>query len=169
MTDRGIGQLRVLYVGTLPPHQGGSALVGAQVLSGLAALGHRVEAIAPIAGSGLRSGDAFAAREPGIEVHRFPMPYLDGSPDTPSSEAYRRQEQQSIERLVEARFRRERPDVLLIGRESFAPHVVDLARAHAVPSVLVLAGTTTMGILAGTYPPGEDVLADYRASRAREE
>jgi glycosyltransferase involved in cell wall biosynthesis len=57
-----------------------------------------------------------------------------------------------------------RPDVLLIGRESFAWQVPDIAASHCVPSVLRAAGATTAGILEGTYPPH---VADQLIERCR--
>jgi glycosyltransferase involved in cell wall biosynthesis len=144
--------LRILYIGTLPPHQGGSALTNFQVLAGLAALGHRIEAIAPITEDGLRRGDPFAPDDHGIEVRRFVLPYDVTSPDTPPDDAYRQLERSHIERLGSEAIARERPDLVFIGRESFADHAVPLARLHSLPSVLRFAGATTMGILNGTYP-----------------
>ena len=144
---------RLLYVGTLPPHQGGTAIVGAQLLPALAKLGYRIETIAPITDAALRSGDPFAERHGDIEVSRFVVPYLDVSPDSPPAEDYRRREQESIERLVTASIERERSDLILIGRESFAAHVAPLARAQSIPSVVLIQGATTMGILNGSYPP----------------
>jgi glycosyltransferase involved in cell wall biosynthesis len=47
----------------------------------------------------------------------------------------------------------QRPDLLLVGRESFAWDVPRIAASHAVPWVLRAAGATTAGIVAGTYPP----------------
>jgi len=152
MTGAGARGLDLLYVGTLPPHEGGSAMVAAQVLPGLATMGHRIRAVAPITEVDLRSGDLFAERNGGIELNRFVVPYLDVSPDTPPSEEYRRRERRSIERHVTRSVELERPDVILIGRESFGPHVAPLARAHSIPSVLLIQGATTMGILNGSYP-----------------
>ena len=151
---------RLLYVGTLPPHQGGSALVAAQVLPGLAARGYRVEAVAPITEA---APDRFAASNPDIAVKRFTLPYLDTSPDTPPSDDYRRREREWIERLVTSSIEAERPDAIVIGRESFAPHVVDLALG--IPTVLLIQGATTMGILNGSYPPelAERLLDHLRA------
>ena len=63
---------RVLYVGTLPPHQGGSALTNLQVVDGLAALGHRIDAIAPITENLLRAGDPLGHRSAlarGVDLH----------------------------------------------------------------------------------------------------
>jgi glycosyltransferase involved in cell wall biosynthesis len=153
VTTAGARGLSLLYVGTLPPHQGGSALVAAQLLPALATVGYRIKAIAPITEVAMRSGDPFAERHGDIEVSRFVVPYLDVSPDTPPSEDYRRREQQSIEQLVTRSVEAERPDVILIGRESFGPHVAPLARAQSIPSVLLIQGATTMGILNGSYPP----------------
>lgn len=144
--------LHIVYVGTLPPHQGGSALTSFQILVGLAGLGHRIEAIAPITEDALRSGDPLADGDHGIEVARFLLPYLDISPDTPPSDDYRQLERQQIEELVAGAVTRDRPDVLFIGRESFAEHAAPLARRHSLPSVLRFAGATTMGIVNGTYP-----------------
>ena len=143
---------RVLYVGTLPPHQGGSALTNIQVVEGLAALGHPIEAIAPITEDLLRAGDPLANRSNGLEVARFVLPHLDTSPDTPQSDEYRRLERGETERLVAEAIHGFSPDVLFIGRESFAEHVVPLAREHSLPSVLRFAGATTLGILNGSYP-----------------
>jgi glycosyltransferase involved in cell wall biosynthesis len=152
MTARAARSLRILYVGTLPPHQGGSAITGAQLLAGLATLGHEVEAISPTTEKGLRSGDRFAEGSHPMEVARFAMPYLRVSPDIPPAEGYDRRERREIKRLMTASIARRRPDAIMIGRESFAPHVVDLARAHGIPCALRFAGATTMGILNGTYP-----------------
>jgi glycosyltransferase involved in cell wall biosynthesis len=143
--------LRILYVGTLPPHQGGSALTNLQLLEGFAGLGHRIVAIAPITEDALRD-DPLATRDRGIHVARFVLPYLDISPDTPPSGDYRRLERNGIEQLVADAVARVGPELLFIGRESFAEHATDLARRYSLPSVLRLAGATTMGILNGSYP-----------------
>jgi glycosyltransferase involved in cell wall biosynthesis len=157
--------LRILYIGTLPPHQGGSAITASQLLIGLADMGHQIEAIAPITQDGLRTGDRFAERNPSVKVLRFTMPYLRVSPDVPPAGEYEQREQREIEQLATASIARRLPDVILIGRESFAPHGVELARAHRIPSVLRFAGATTMGILNGTYPAP---LAERFLERARE-
>jgi glycosyltransferase involved in cell wall biosynthesis len=48
--------------------------------------------------------------------------------------------------------RDERPDIMVIGRESFALHVPDLARTHGIPSILGIRGNTAIAILNQTYP-----------------
>ena len=71
----GSGSLDILYVGTLPPHQGGSAISAAQLLGAFSRRGHTVRALAPATAAQLENGDPFAAQEPGIAVKRFPVPY----------------------------------------------------------------------------------------------
>lgn len=146
--------LDILYVGTLPPHQGGSAIVAAQVLTGLAARGHAIRAIAPTTRPDLEAGDPFASRRAGFEVARFAMPYLDGAPDTPPASDYRERERDQIARLTGAAIGVREPDVVVIGRESFVPHAAGWARQRGLPSIVLVQGATTMGILNGSYPQG---------------
>jgi glycosyltransferase involved in cell wall biosynthesis len=136
-----------------------------QLLSGLTGLGHTVEAIAPITEDVLRAGDPLGGRGDDIEVSRFVVPYLDNTSETPPSNDYRRCERQQIEELVTRSIERHKPDVLVIGRESFAEHVVDLACLHFIPSVLLVHGSTTFGILNGSYPAK---LAERLLQRFRE-
>jgi glycosyltransferase involved in cell wall biosynthesis len=144
--------LRVLYVGTLPPHPGGSAILAADVLSGLAGLGHRVRAVAPIVPEAVPDGDSFALAHPEIEVARITVPYFENSPDMAASEDYRGREGEQIGDAMRALIACERPDVVIIGRESFICHASDVALAHGIPSLLMIQGTTAFGILRGTIP-----------------
>ena len=143
--------LSILYVGTLPPHPGGSAVSGSQILIGLARLGHAVRALAPIAGEAPDTADPFATEHPEVRVTRFPVPYYETAPNTPSPDAYRRREAAAIRSGLDRLVRAQRPDIVFIGRESFAAHVLPAARAHAIPCIVRLAGSTTLGIVSGTY------------------
>lgn len=40
--------LNILYIGTFPPHPGGSAISGSRLLIGFAKLDHKTRALAPI-------------------------------------------------------------------------------------------------------------------------
>jgi glycosyltransferase involved in cell wall biosynthesis len=145
------GALDILYVGTLPPHQGGSAISAAQLLGAFSAGGHAVRALAPATRAQCDAGDPFAARHPGIAVRRFIVPAPYTTAYRPADAAYQRAESDSICRLVPAMVAERRPDLLFIGRESFARHVPSIAAAHALPCVLRAAGATTVGIIEGTY------------------
>ena len=144
--------LDILYVGTLPPHQGGSAISAAQLLGAFSERGHTLRALAPATENEIASGDPFAARHPCIAVQRFPVPAPYTTAYRPADADYQRAESDGICHLLPAMLKERRPDVLLIGRESFMRHVPSIAAAHSLPCVLRAAGATTVGIVEGTYP-----------------
>jgi glycosyltransferase involved in cell wall biosynthesis len=156
--------LDILYAGTLPPHTGGSAIIAADLLVGLAGLGHRVRAVAPIVPSALRDGDPFALARPEVEVARITVPYFENSPDVAPSDDYRRREGEQVREAMRAAIARRRPDVVIVGRESFLWHASEVATAHAIPSILMIQGTTAFGILRGTIPEpmARELLARFR-------
>jgi len=142
--------LNILYVGTLPPHPGGSAILAAQLLAGFATAGHRVRAIAPIAESRV------SVPEPtGVEVHRFLMPAFEMSPDQSAPAGYREMEGREIRRLFDKLTLVEQPTVVITGRESFCWHVTELARTNGLPSVLWVQGASLWGIRSGSLPPAQ--------------
>ncbi len=144
--------LDILYVGVLPPHPGGAPISWAQLLSSLAALGHTIRALAPITPEALCNGDVYAATHPEIGVVRFPVPYFYVSPGIPPSDEYRRLKGDRVRKVLSGLIRKRRPDLLIIGRESFAPYVPDLARDHSLPCILGIRGNTTISVLSGGYP-----------------
>jgi glycosyltransferase involved in cell wall biosynthesis len=143
------GPLSVLYVGTLPPHRGGSAHVSARVLAGLAGLGYEIEAIAPITEAELRGGDRFGEQNSWLHLTRYVVPHFYTSPDRPAEPEYHELERRQVLEHVERSLARRLPDVLIAGRESFAPY---LAGVLDLPSIVLIQGSTTAGILNGTYP-----------------
>jgi glycosyltransferase involved in cell wall biosynthesis len=144
--------LNIVYVGALPPHPGGSAVSGSRLLIGFAARGHRVRALAPMVGDAAPSADAFAAAQPDIAVTRFAVPRFQTDPDTPAGDDYRDLERRAVQAGLQRLLSAERPDIVLVGRETFALYVPDVTAAHGVPFVLRMAGGTTNGILLGRYP-----------------
>ncbi len=150
-------RMRILYVGTIPPHTGGSAIVAAQLLEGFAARGHRVRALAPITHEELADGDAFSREFPQIAVTRFLVPYFENARDESSPEEYRQLERSRIREVLPALVSNENPDVLIIGRESVAWHLPDFAVAHGLPSLLIVHGGRTFAALErgnGVTTPG---------------
>jgi len=143
--------LNLVYVGTWPPHPGGSAISASQLMLGLVATGSRVRALAPITPDAAPSDDGGAAR-PGLAVQRFEVPYFETSPNVPAPAAYRRQEGEQVRSMLTALIERERPDAVVIGRETFAWHVPDVAARFGVPSLLRFGGGVTNAILSGAYP-----------------
>jgi glycosyltransferase involved in cell wall biosynthesis len=147
--------VNILCVGTLPPHPGGSAISGALLFAGFAAAGHSVRVLSPITAEALHTGDTFAARHPDVRVTRFEVPYFESAPNLPATETYRRTEREQIRTLLRALIGTERPDIIFLGRETFAWDAPDIAQAHNVPCLLRTAGATTVGILDGTLPATE--------------
>lgn len=156
--------MNILSVSTLPPHAGGSAISCSLLLTGFAAAGHKVRVLAPITAEARHAGDAFAVRHPHIGVTRFEVPYAETAPNLPASDEYRRTERQHIQTLLPALIRSERPDVIFLGRETFAWDAPEIARAHSVACVLRTAGATTIGILHRTLPDAQAraLLEQYR-------
>ena len=145
--------LDLLFVGLLPPHPGGAAISAGQIVTGLARRGHAVRAVAPITEDAARDGDPFAARQPALEITRFTVPYFYVSPQTPAPEEYWRREESEVERLLPILLRARRPDLIFVGRETYAACVAPIAARWQLPFVLRLPGGTSLGLLQGWYPP----------------
>lgn len=147
--------MKILAVSTLPPHRGGSAVSSGLLLAGFAAAGHAVRALSPIAAEAAGGPDPFAAAHPEIAVTRFRVPFDDVAPNLPGTDGYRQAERERICTLLPALIERDRPDVLFMGRETFAWDVPDIARRHGIPLVLRTAGAMTIGILHRTLPEAD--------------
>ena len=144
--------INILYVGTLPPHPGGSAILCYQLLKGLVELGHSIRAISPITKNGLKSEEAFPLLEGTIPVHRYNVEYFETTPDYPVSDRYRKLEGMHIRRILQNMFQVDRPDVLIIGRESFAWHVPDTAITYSIPTLMLIQGGTIHGMRRRSLP-----------------
>jgi glycosyltransferase involved in cell wall biosynthesis len=144
--------VNLLYVGTLPPHPGGSAVSCGQLLGRLARLGHRIRAIGPMTAEARQEGDRFASGHPAIEVHRFRVPYFEVDVRRVPSEAHRRDEEEQIEGHLDRLMDLEAPDLVLLGRETFAWVAARLAARGTVPCALRIAGPLLRALATGTYP-----------------
>jgi glycosyltransferase involved in cell wall biosynthesis len=82
----------------------------------------------------------------------------------PPSRTYREHEGNAIRAWLGPRLDRDPPDVIIVGSETFALYVPDVARVHGVPCVLLVQGGPSTAILAGTYPPAlaAEFLRQYR-------
>ena len=151
-------------MGTLPPHQGGSAIVGYQLLSGFARAGHLVRALAPVTPETERQGKAFDASYPEINIRRFLMPHFELPPHFPYSDRYVHLEQKTVQKQLTRLMGEDRTDVVLIGRETYARYVPDLANIHGIPCILIIHGGLTHGIMDGTHDPEfiDYLLSQYR-------
>jgi len=157
-------QLNILYVGTLPPHPGGSAIVGYQLLDGFTRLGHIVRALAPVTPETQARAMAFDAAHSRPVITRFEIPHFEMPPHFPYPAEYVELEQACVEGGLAALIAQRRPDVIIIGRETYARYVPDLSHAFRLPCLLIIHGGITHGIIDGTHPSdlAQHLLKCYR-------
>jgi glycosyltransferase involved in cell wall biosynthesis len=131
-------------------HFGGSIFY-TELLTGLVKQGHTVRVIAetPKTNDGeTRAGLDWATPCP--EVEWFALEYRSGS--TPPPATYRETARKQIA-LVFGRFvKQRRPDLVVIGRETAASPVLSLCQEYHLPSLLIVHGSPTWGLLQGSYP-----------------
>lgn len=133
--------LSILYIGPVPPHRGGDGVLGCHLITGLAALGHRVRALAPIPDVAVPAGRAFWTRHPSVAVTWFEVPAFSGElPMGSQNERYRPAESRGVKTELPRLIAEERPDVIIVGREATAREVPPVAQHHAIPTVLVMQG-----------------------------
>src|SRR2546426_2672801 len=151
--------LSILAVAHLPFYRdgvrtvdmGGGAVVHAELFPRLAKLGHTVRVIAeapPAQAGQQRMG--FSWDISNLTVEWFAFEYCSGATPPPLSygEATRKRIKPLFERLV----RKEKPDIVIIGRETLVWHVPDLCQEYHLPSLLIAHGSPTSGLLHGIYP-----------------
>jgi len=156
--------LKILYIGTLPPHPGGSGISGYQLLGGFAGLGHTVRALAPVTPATQNLGRKFDSAHASINVTRFEVPHFEIPPYFPYPDACMRVEQAAVESAFAGLVAQDRPDVVLIGRETYARYVPQISHTHNLPCSLIIHGGLTHGIIDGTHPleSAQQLLAEYR-------
>ncbi len=157
-------KLNIIYIGTLPPHRGGSAVSGSQLVIELAKLGHNIRCIASITPEELESGDKFKDNNPQLNISRFLVPYFETSPDFQPTDDYRNLEKSAIQcKLIEL-IKEKKPDILFAGRETFAWHIPYIANKYDIPAILRTAGATTNGILNNTIAeePAAKLISQYK-------
>lgn len=142
--------MRIAYAGTLPPHPGGSAMVGADLVAGLARRGHAVTAIAPATAAALAVPEPLAGAA--FSIRRYPVPAFESSPNHPASEAHRTAEREGLRRHLRPLLSAGEVDVVVAGRETFAPDVADLAATAGAPWIVLAQGATLWGMLEDAYP-----------------
>ena len=149
-----MSKVNVIYVGTLPPHPGGSALSGVQLAGALARDGHRVRAVGPITRGTRLEADRLAAEYPAIEFHRFEVPDYEIQPDQKHGGEYRTIEGVALKEILPELVRREPPDVFFLGRETVAWHLPDPDVSGSIPCLLRVTGGGLNRLVEGLSPDG---------------
>lgn len=150
--------LNILAIAPLPFYQDGvktflfgGSIFYAELLPALAARGHGIQVIAetpPLTDKGTRAGLVWDL--PHLTIEWFALEYRSGS--TPPPVAYRESVQKQVAAAFERFVRRQRPDLVLIGRETLAGPLLRLCREHRLPTLLIAHGSPTSGLLQGNYP-----------------
>jgi glycosyltransferase involved in cell wall biosynthesis len=144
--------LNIIAVCTFPPHPGGSALSAFGILDACAKRGHRIRVLSPIAESSIGVAPRSGEHSPRLEVTRFPVPYFETGGKFAAADGYREVVGRHVRELLARMIQQERPDLIFLGRETFAAYVPDIAARARLPYVLRIAGGTTRDLLDGSFP-----------------
>lgn len=131
--------------------QFGGGLYCAELLRGLARMGHHVRVLA--------TGPPEGARElpdplgDGVEVTWFALEYR--SVRTPPSASFVQREREKFEGLLTAVLDAGRPDAVLLGSESQAWYAAEPCAKRDLKTLLISHGVPTAALAAGIYPPDE--------------
>ncbi len=147
----------VLYVGTLPPHPGGTAVSAFQLMRALARRGHVLRCLSPVTPDTRPAAGRFDSEHPTLDVSRYEVRHFDlGEPSATDSDHVMLEGRALHERVPEL-IARHRPGVVVAGRESFGWEIPLIARRHGIPSVLLLRGGAPTARLLGGDEPTERV------------
>ena len=148
-----LSEFNILFVGTLPPHHGGSAIANAELLRTFPRYGCRVRAIAPMSVQSANGVDAFAKAHAELSVTRFPVPFYYHDPYVAPPNGYVQAERAGIEREMTAAITESRPDIVICGRETCAPWVLPIVQRCHLACVIRIAGGHISGISDGAQAP----------------
>ena len=147
--------MKILWIGPLPPHPGGSAISLSEIISEIAKAGNQIQALAPITEETKGAGEQFAASHPELEIERYLIPEYDVAPYRPNRNALVQAEDSGLRTLFPAAVRSFRPELVVAGRESVSRYTIPMAQAHGLPCVQLVRGSPTGEVLRGVYPRSE--------------
>jgi glycosyltransferase involved in cell wall biosynthesis len=145
--------LNILVVAPLPFYSNGVrtfdlgvSVFYAELLPRLAQLGHTVRVIAeapPTQNGQKRTGLSWDVSR--LTVEWFAFEFQSGlTPLPPSSRAVA---QSKIKPVFNRLVQEQKPDIVIIGRETLTRHVLDLCQAYRLPSLLIAHGVPTAALL----------------------
>jgi glycosyltransferase involved in cell wall biosynthesis len=144
----------ILYIGTLPPHPGGTAVSAFQLLLALSRRGHAVRCLSPVTPGARLSALRFDSEHPTLSVSRYEISRFDLGEPSVAEPDHVALERRAVHERVPELIAIHRPAIVMAGRESFGGEVPLIARRHGIPSVLLLrGGASTARLLAGDEPP----------------
>jgi glycosyltransferase involved in cell wall biosynthesis len=124
----------------------GVSVFYAELLPRLARLGHTVRVIAeapPTQNGQKRTGLSWDV--PRLTVEWFAFEFQSGL--TPLPPSHRAVAQSKIKPVFNRLVQEQKPDIVIIGRETLTGHVLDLCQAYRLPSLLIAHGVPTAALL----------------------
>ncbi len=120
--------------------------------------------LAPITAEGLWGGDRLAASHPEIRIVRYLLRTFERMPFRPPPPDFLEEERSQVQPLLLQLLETFRPDLVIVGRETFARYVPEITKPRGIPTVLLLRGSPTGHILSGQFPMDETerLLAEFR-------
>jgi glycosyltransferase involved in cell wall biosynthesis len=143
--------MRILVVSSLPPYPGGAEISLGHFVEKFSKKGHSISCISPASHSLINECAEFDSRHPEFRIHRYTMPDLDFLPYIPNPDFFAC-EKKKIETCFTAIVEQFPPDLIISGRDSFAPIVIPLAIKAGLPCVQLLRGSPSSQIIDGNYP-----------------
>lgn len=132
--------MNLLYIGTLPPHPGGSATASAPYLAGLGRLGHVVHALAPITAVTRAAGEAFARQYPALRIHRYEIDRFLIDSWKGWSDRISARETETIAGRLPRLIDRTAPEIVIAGRESYAWILPEILKRFGIPTLAIAHG-----------------------------
>ena len=155
-------QLDILFIGTLPPHPGGSSIVSDYLLPGLAGLGHRVRALAPITDWARAQREGLLFQHPKIAATWYRVPHFSSSKTNGSTDAeYLAAEREAIAAIFPRLLAERRPDVVIVGRESVGWNDCLTTKDRTFRLVLLVHGGNTFSGLDREMPENARLLERF--------
>jgi glycosyltransferase involved in cell wall biosynthesis len=152
--ERDAPERRLVFVGNLPPHPGGTAISAFQLLLALAHLGYSIRSLSPVTEGSRDQARRFDVRYPALHVCRYVQRRYDPSGPIPPPPSSREAERRALHEHLPPLLAAGRPAVVIAGRELFGWDVPGIAARHRVPSIVLLrGGLRSNAFLEGRYPP----------------
>jgi glycosyltransferase involved in cell wall biosynthesis len=148
--------MKILFVGTLPPRQGGGPVVDAELLTGLVRRGHQCRAFAPLMSDWNADASPLVGHA-NLQVCLYPVPRFPPAPE----DFFRSADLQELHRLttvptILAAIANDRPEAILFGAEYFGFDIADVAAAQGIPTLLIAHnGNLPSAVLNGAFSEAE--------------
>lgn len=144
-------KLNILNIGHTPPRLGGSAFANIETLIALSEKGHKVNCITHLAPNHLSQENYNSSwKDTNVNVHPIELEFIPAA-KPPSAEHMKKKKKLILDKFYTL-VKKESPDVIMIGHESYSFYANEEARKLGIPVVQMLHGTPTHGIDNGIYP-----------------